>query len=87
MPPTDRPRIDHMPGKAGLQALEELRELRPDLNRPSLIDYALITALSALRYAQQQQPWVPPVLFGRNRDVWRVPAACSSSNGGPKTQS
>ena len=46
--PTQRTRIDHMPGKAGLQALEELRQLRPDLGRQALIDYALITALSAL---------------------------------------
>ena len=72
MPPTNRQRIDWMPSRAGAQALGELGKIRPDLGRQALIDYAVVAALSALRY----QRWTPPVLFGRNRDVWRLPADC-----------
>jgi hypothetical protein len=83
--PAKRPRMDFMPGKAGLQALAELRAIRPDLNRQAVVDYALITALSALRYVQRQGAWAPPVLFGRNRDVWRVPAECRDDQAVPSS--
>ena len=58
-----------MPSKAGAQALADLQEIRYDLGRQAVIDFAIITALSALRH----QGWTPPVPFGRNRDVWRLP--------------
>ena len=74
MPPTERARIDWMPSKAGAQALAELQGMRADLGRQALIDFAMITALSALRH----QRWTPPVLYGRNRDVWRLPADCQA---------
>lgn len=69
-------RVDWMPGDAALQALEEIIRLRPGLNRQDAIDYAVITAASALRF----RTWQPPQVVGKGRHRWIV-AECGPSTG------
>jgi hypothetical protein len=81
MPPTERLRIDWMPGKAGREALDLLQRLQPELSRQALIDFAMVVALSALRSAARPA-WRPPAMYGVNRDVWRLPTDCKSDEPG-----
>jgi hypothetical protein len=62
----DRTRIDYMPGKAALHALELAAKLHPRLRQQALIDKLLITGLSAMR-------WQLPALYGHDRDRWKLP--------------
>jgi len=69
MPKTRRPRIDYMPGAAALQALTLAESLLPGLRPQALLDRLVITAVSALAHKH----WQPPKLFGKDRDLWRLP--------------
>lgn len=64
-----RPRIDWVPGGAALEALEIAERLYPHLRRQAVIDMLVINGLFLLR----RPPWVPPQLWGNNRDQWRLP--------------
>lgn len=66
----ERTRIDYMPGKAALQALDRAQELYPGGSTQAMIDRLVITGLSALVQAH----WKPPGLYGRDRDAWKLPA-------------
>ena len=65
-----RVRVDYMPGSAAVEALQAAQGLFPNSNTQALIDRLVITGLSALVHGH----WKPPPLYGRNRDVWKLPA-------------
>jgi hypothetical protein len=65
-----RVRVDYMPGPAAVEALKAAQGLYPNSNTQALIDRLVITGLSALVHGH----WKPPPLYGRNRDVWKLPA-------------
>lgn len=69
MPKTSRTRIDYMPGKAALEALEIASERFPRDRTQALIDRLVICGVSALEHP----PWRPPALYGRDRDTWALP--------------
>jgi|APEBP8051073058_1049385.scaffolds.fasta_scaffold78202_1 hypothetical protein len=66
MKPTDRQRIDYMPGDAAREALAIAQRLYPDNNAQALLDRLVITGLVALQ-------WKPPSLYGRDRERWQLP--------------
>ena len=61
-----RVRVDYMPGRAAVEALQAAQRLYPNSNTQALIDRLVITGLSAL----VQGHWKPPPLYGRDRDAW-----------------
>ena len=65
-----RVRVDYMPGRAAVEALQAAQGLFPNSNTQALIDRLVITGLSALVHGH----WKPPPLYGRNRDAWKLPA-------------
>lgn len=69
MPKLERPRIDYTPGKAALDSIKVAHRLFPHLRQQEIIDRLVITGL----YALKQPPWSPPVLWGTDRDAWRLP--------------
>jgi hypothetical protein len=70
MPKRDRTRIDYMPGQAAFDALALASEMFPTLKPQALIDKLLITGLCALN-------WKPPMLYGVDRDRWKLPIEIS----------
>lgn len=64
-----RVRVDYMPGRAAVEALQAAQGLYPSSNTQALIDRLVITGLSAL----VQGHWKPPPLYGRDRDAWKLP--------------
>ena len=60
-------RIDYTPGKAAAHALRWAEEERPDINAQAVLDWLVITAVSAIQHG----PWHPPTLRGTNRHRWR----------------
>lgn len=64
-----RVRVDYMPGRAAVEALQAAQGLYPNSNTQALIDRLVITGLSAL----VQGHWKPPPLYGRDRDAWKLP--------------
>lgn len=65
-------RIDYEPGSAAREALELARHmLGDDMTVTALLDRLVITAVSALAH----EHWCPPLLFGKNRQRWRLPAS------------
>lgn len=69
MPKKGQDRVDWMPGRAALTALEVAEQLHPELNRQALIDKLILCGLSALRH----EHWRPPPMHGRNRHRWPAP--------------
>lgn len=76
MPKRDRIRIDYMPGAAALEALDIAAEMFPDIRPQALLDKLMITAVSALAH----EHWRPPMLWGRKRDLWKLPEALRREN-------
>ncbi len=66
---SSRYRCEWQPGRAALEAVEIAERLHPHLGRQAVIDKLVLVGLSAL----QHRPWVPPALFGNDRDTWRLP--------------
>ena len=64
-----RVRVDYMPGRAAVEALQAAQLLYPNSNTQALIDQLVITGLSVL----VQGHWKPPPLYGRDRDAWKLP--------------
>jgi hypothetical protein len=64
-------RIDYTPGEAAEQALGQAEAMRQGWNTQAVLDWLVITAVSALQHAQ----WQPPPRPGRNRHSWRLPPA------------
>jgi hypothetical protein len=80
MPKSDRTRIDYMPGNAALDALALAGEMFPDTRPQALLDQLVITAVSALVHDQRHKRWEPPRLWGRDRDVWKLPPGLGPDN-------
>lgn len=66
MPKKDRARIDYMPGQAAFDALGLASEMFPTMRPQALLDKLVITGLCALH-------WKPPMLYGADRDHWKLP--------------
>ena len=73
-----RARVDWMPGDAAMEALGLAERLFSNLPRQEVIDKLVITGIWAL----QQPPWVPPPLFGKHRDRWRLPPSLQLTSPG-----
>lgn len=69
MAKSDRVRVDYMPGKAAIEALQAAQVMFPKANTQALIDRMVITGLSALVHGK----WQPPSLWGQ-RESWQLPA-------------
>lgn len=67
--PTDKDRIDWMPGGAALDALSLAQRMWTGLSRQDVIDRLVITGLSAVLY----EPWREPILRGGSRHRWYLP--------------
>jgi hypothetical protein len=74
-------RIDYTPGTAAEHALQQAEASRPGMNVQAVLDWLVITAVSAIQHG----PWQPPSLHGKNRHRWRLPPAMRTDirNGGP----
>ena len=67
--PTDKVRIDWMPGRAAQEGLEIARQLYPEMGLQELIDRLFLTGLSAAVRPQ----WQPPALMPKSRQHWSLP--------------
>ena len=67
--PTNKDRIDWMPGPAALGALKDAEQRWPHLNRQAVIDKLVVCGLSALLH----EHWTPPAMHGSNRYRWQPP--------------